>query len=483
MVAETGMVSRAGLEHWSAKGSFVNFLQYVTILEPPPNGGPIPLQMWPHLLTMANAFMEFRLLVQVKAKQIGASWEAAALALWMAMYHEGASIPMYSKGEFQAKDLLAKCKFIYDHLPPHLQVALKGEGSTQELVFPSMDSRIIALPSTKAAGIGVTSPLVIMDEADFHEWLAEAYDTAAKHTVDAGGMLYMLSTINPDNSMISAFKTIVRAAGDRKVGENGFARFFFPYDVRPGRDQAWYDAGYAAALDKATFLKNYPRNLEEALAPSQVMAAFDLPSLDGMQLETRDPRETHGTINIYQKYVVGHRYAAYSDPSKGVGRDDAVTVVYDINTGGFVADICANNISVQQLAFDSVTLLRMYDHPLWGIEINDWGKMVIDKAQALEYPNLYERSPDNAGWLTGEHNRYMLWGELMEAVLTRTVTVHSKEGLAQFVNVIKNPEKHGRIEGMEGTHDDYPFACGGAIQIAKYVFGGGPIEVYDVRPK
>jgi hypothetical protein len=181
--------------------------------------------------------------------------------------------------------------------------------------------------------------------------------------------------------------------------------------------------------------------------------------------------------------VVGHRYAAFSDPSHGVGGDDAVTVVLDCNTGAFVADIIGDNISTSQLAFDSVKMLAMYDNPLWGIEDNDWGVRVIDTAEALGYPNLYERSEGNIGWHTGEHNRYMLWGELMEAVLTRTVTVYNNGGLGQFVNVIKNPLKNGRIEGMEGTHDDYPMACGGAKQMAKYVYDDSVVETYNLRPK
>jgi hypothetical protein len=474
-------VSEAGMERTLVERSFRDFLPYIKILDPPPGGGIVDFKLWPHLLTMADAFEQFNLIVHVKPKQVGASWEAAALGLWEALYHLGATVPLYSKGELESKTLLAKCKFIYDHLPPYLQAPLKDGGSVQELVFPSMDSRVLALPSTEAAGIGLTASRVIMDEADFFKYLQENFDTAAKPTVDAGGMLYMLSTINPATS-ISPFKTIVREAGNRQPGQNGFTRFFFPYNVRPGRDQDWYDAGYAAALDKATYLKNYPRTLEEALAPSQVLAAFDLDALDGMQLETKDPIRTHGTINIYQEFIVGHRYAAFSDPAKGVGKDDAVTVMLDCNTGGFVADICADNISVQQLAFDSVTLMHMFEDPLWGIEDNDWGKMVIDKAQTLEYPNLYERSKDNVGWHTGEHNRFMLWGELMEAVLTRSVTVYSKIGLAQFVNVIKNPDKNGRIEGMEGTHDDYPFACGGAKQMAKHVYDNRIITTYSLRP-
>lgn len=476
----TQTVSRVGLEKKLASESFEDFLDYVKILQPKSEGGGIvDFQKWPHLVELAGAFGKLDLIVLVKPKQVGASWEAASLGLWTAQYHEAGSVLMYSKGELESKDLLAKSKFVYDHLPPHLQVPLKGEGNSQELIFPSMNSRILALPSTKAAGIGFTAARVIIDEADFHEWLAETYDTAAKPTIDAGGKLLMLSTINPATT-VSPFKTIVRGAGDKEVGSNGFARFFYPFDVRPGRDQAWYDAGLASSLDPAKFQKNYPRSLEEAMEPSQALAAFDLLALKAMMEETKPPIETHGTINIYRRFVVGHSYTAFSDPAKGTGGDDAVTVVLDITMGACVADIQSNAISVEQLAFDSVNLLKMYGYPVWGIEENDWGKMVIGKAQELEYPNLYERSKDNVGWHTGEHNRYMLWGELMEAIHTRSMTVFSMAGLEQFTTVIRNPNKNSRIEAMEGTHDDYPFAMGGAWQMRKYIYDSSVVRPYKV---
>lgn len=75
-----------------AKKSFVHFLRYVKVLEPPPGGGIIEFKLWPHLLEIAEAFGKYRLIIIVKAKQIGISWIMAAHDYWTAAYHEGAQV-------------------------------------------------------------------------------------------------------------------------------------------------------------------------------------------------------------------------------------------------------------------------------------------------------------------------------------------------------------------------------------------------------
>lgn len=474
----TDTVSEAGLEKYIAASSFEHFLDHVKILEPPPGGGIIPFQKWAHLVELVNLLGLHRLIIIIKARQVGVSWLLAAYGLWTVLYHNAAVVFMFSQGEREAAVFLDKARFIHTHLPPHLQGTIGTDNAT-EMTFPLMSSKILAFPSTEKAGRSETATLILPDEAEQHEHLAENF-ASVKPTIDAGGQLVYVSTIlkSTPNSL---FKEIHRTVS------NGFHKVFFGWRSRPDRDQDWWDRTYANVptteeMSPELYMEQeYPGTVEEALAPSRVMAAFDPDAIVGMRLETKPPIETHGTINIYLKMVVGHRYVAFSDPSHGVGKDDAVTVVLDLETGAGVADIRGNTISPESLAFDSVRLLRMYDDPLWGIEDNDWGKMVIGKAQELEYGNLYERSKGNVGWHTGEHNRYMLWGELIEAVHTRTATVLSKVGLEQFTSVIRNPDKDGRIEAMKGTKDDYPFAFGGAWQMRKYAYDTSVVRPYRIE--
>jgi hypothetical protein len=481
MVTLPDVIDQAGLELARASRSFLRFFAHTVILSPPPAGdGATLMEEWEHLLDCIAHLESDRLITIIKARQIGLSWLMAAYALWTAIYTNAAVVFLFSQDERRAKIFLEKCRYINAHLPEHLRGEI-GVDNALELTFPAMNSKIVAWASTEGAGRSDTATLVIQDEADHHPELAANY-ASVKPTLDAGGQLIHVSTVlkKKPNTL---FKEIFRDAS------NSFVKLFYGWSVRPGRDDEWYeqtkkDVPTTADMSPELYMEQeYPVSAREALRPSRVLAAFDPDAIAGMYEETKDPKERRGILNIFQLFVVGHTYVAATDPSKGTGGDDAVTVVLDLATGAVVADIRDNHTSCEQLAFDSVELLHGYDDPLWAIEDNDWGKLVIKTAQDLEYPNLYEHKPDVAGWHTAEHNRYMLWGELMGAVRNRQVVVYNKLGLGQFEDVIRNPDKDGRIEAMEGTHDDYPLAVGLAWQMRKHAYtDDGVRTVYSVDP-
>ena len=461
-----------------ASRSFLDFLDHVKILEPPTatsRGGIIAFERWDHIEEVCVALSANRLVNFLKSRQLGFSWLLAAYCLWTAQFKEGANVLAFSQGQLESVSFLNKARTIHYNLPRHLQIPL-GRDNDTTMEFPSMKSKITALPSTEKAGRGETATLVIQDEADFHENLDLNY-AAIKPTIDAGGQLIQCSTVNKKKAG-TLFKEIHRSAPD-----NGFHAAFYGWKSRPGRDQEWYDRVKAEApvtdgMSPELYMEQeHPATAEEALAPSRVMAAFDVDAITAMKEDTKKPVETrNGVTHIYQKHSVGKRYAAGSDTSHGVGADFSVTAIIDVETGYVVADVYSNTLAPEHFAMESVTLLRDYENPIWAIEDNDWGELTLKKAQELKYPRLFERlsaggkASGNYGWRTDARTRTVLWGELIEAVRERLVTVPSRAGLNQFVSVIRNPDKEGRIEGMVGTHDDYPMAVGLAWQMRKEAY-------------
>jgi hypothetical protein len=466
-------ITSEDIEYELARRRFSSFLAYVKVLEPPPGRAVLDFQLWPHLLEVCDLLLGRRLLVWLKARQIGASWLLAAYALWIAMYQTGAVVLMFSQGELEAKKLLDKCKFIYERLPDSLKATLGTNNSTQ-MEFPDKLSSITVLPSTEKAGRGDTATLIVYDEAERHEHMEASY-SAVKPTIDdTGGQLIMVSTANPD-SQDSTFRTTFTEAP-----ANGYTPIFYAWNVRPSRDDEWYEARKSEYPDKARFSKEYPNTADEALAPPEELMAFDLHTLDEMQAYVMAPVEKKGAVNIYQKYVVGGIYMAGTDSSHGVGKDDAVTVVMDRVTGLVVADIVSSLITPDWLAEESVELLKRYGNPVWNIEDNDWGIQVISKAKDLHYPHLFYRPAKNwlsnrrdstaaprvrPGWHTNNATRFVVWGDLIEAIYARQVRIMNKDGLGQFYTVIRNPDKAGRIEARKGAKDDYPMAVGLAWQM------------------
>ena len=462
-----------------ARKYFGRFLPFVNVMEPPPGRGRIPFEPWPHLMEVCDKLEEEKLLVWLKSRQTGASWLLAAYALWMAQYHAGALVLLLSQGEEESKALLWKCKYIYESLPGTLTVPI-GTDSRQELTFPSVSSSIRALPSTEKAGRSATASLVVMDEADFHEYAEQSF-AAVKPTIDdSGGQLIMVSTANATSSQ-SLFKRVYKESP-----RNGFAKVFYGWNVRPGRDNAWFDARKSEYLDTALFEKEYPSTEDEALSPPRSITAFPPEKLNAMRDDLRDPVEIlqFGTVqaNIYQDFSPGKRYIAATDTAHGTGGDNAVTVVMDAQTGYVVADIMNNLISPDQLAISSISLLERYKDPLWAIEDNDWGATTISTAQGLRYPRLFYRDENKPGWHTDEHSRVRLYGGLMEAVHSRLIVIPNEKGLSEFYSLIQNPRKNGRVEAQLGSKDDYPIAVGIAWQIRHKAHGTGRLRDTFMNP-
>jgi len=461
--------------------SFRDYLDLVRILEPPPGRGVISWQPWPHLVELARTIsaevwddrtgrnLALNRLISIgKARQLGVTWLLAAYAGWKAEFFPGAVIFLFSQGETEAGVFLGKCRFIHEHMPDHLKSRILKD-SNEHRIFAN-GSKIVAWPSTEKAGRSETASLVIQDEADNHEHLSENY-MAVKPTIDGGGQLIQVSTINKRKPR-SLFRQIYKGAPG-----NNFKRVFYGVFARADRDEQWYEDRYAEArtqdlkgMSPELYMEQeYPRTEAEMLALSRTLAAFDIDALKDMLQDCRSPVETDGPIEIFQKPVVGKKYAAGSDPSGGTGGDSSPTVVLDAGTGMVVAHIYSNTMATDTQAAESVRMLKMYGYPLWVIEDNDWGRMVLRKAEELEYPNLYERKKDTPGWHTMPSNRYEVWGELIVAVRNRELVIPSERGLLEFFSVIINEDKNSRVEALEGEHDDYPMAVALAWQMRKEV--------------
>jgi hypothetical protein len=458
--------------------SFEGFLDNVKIVEPPQfasgfQGGPVDFQKWEHLIDLAKIMPETRLVAVLKARQDGFSWLVAAYTAWLLRFHKHSFVPMISQGQLEAADLLGKVRIVLDNLPEAWRVSYDPD-STLELGIKEMQSRARALASTEKAGRSLTATCVIIDEAEFQDYLPLTF-AAIKPTIDAGGQIIMGSTVNK-SKLKSVFKQYYRGAP-----QNGWTKRFWSVFDRPGRDEQWHaDKRREAAEDESLGMnpdlfmeQEYPRTAEEALAPSRVISAFDMDVLAKMEEYVKEPVEQVGAIRVYNRFSVGRQYVAASDVSLGVGGDDSVTVVMDVRNGYIVADIQANDLPPDEFTALSVKMLDDYGNPEWAIEDNGPGNTVLTVAKQLMYPRIWARKagPHSRsrvpGWHTGPVTRDPMWNELQSAVRNGLITVPSKAGLAQFYSVIVKTLRNGntRIDHQYGAHDDYPTAVAIAWQI------------------
>lgn len=187
-------------------------------------------QPWPFLVERALAWESRADEIDLKARQLGFSWLVAMYSVWRA--RAGASVALISKGQLEARELLAKCAFVESHLPKQLQSRCVPR--TDDIKYAS-GGYIMAFPSTPDAGVSFTFQLVIMDEGHFHAYAAANYG-AIRPTISAGGQFIALSTADPSLGPNGWFPSMYWAS---KRGETGYAAVFTPWSARPDRDMAW----------------------------------------------------------------------------------------------------------------------------------------------------------------------------------------------------------------------------------------------------
>lgn len=441
------------------------------------SSGTVQAQAWPHLLGLVEILRTQRLVVILKAKKIGISWLLAQWALGRderkgeglesrgILFRPNANVLMFSKGEDEAKVLFAKTKFTYGRLPPFLALKL-GIDSLTEMTFPSLNSRVKAFPSTQDAGIGEAAGLVEVDEADFHPFAEANYAEAKPTTDDLKGQMIYASTINPFKQD-TLFQRLWLGAMD---GANGFYPVFFPYDVRPGRDEAWRKQQEREYPEKWQMEKAYPRSEEEAFALPESLGYFERASLFEMKQECRNPIETRGITRIWKKPTVGRKYVCGFDHSEGSGGDNCVGHIMDARTGETVAVIASNRTSPDIFTKELFDLTQEYGGALINYERNQ-GKLIKYKLDELKAKNIYyeKKDPKKPGTLIGGSNKPVIMGLLAEGIRNRDLVCWDKETIKECFDFIRDGEQ---LQARQGAKDDRVMAWAHA----NYIRGAVPLE-------
>lgn len=229
----------------------------------------VPFRLWPKQREALNAFLSQRLVVVLKARQLGLTWLALSYATWRMMTRPGYQVIGLSKTEDDAKELVRRLRFILRYLPPWMIRLRKGcdpgyVGSTWEsstemvtIYHPKGEPAYFrALPASSDAARSLTANLVIIDEWAFQPFAEEIW-SAAYPTINrpTGGQVIGLST----GKIGTLFEDVVRGA---RLGQNGFFFVFLPWDADPRRTREWYEATKAAMPN--TYRADYPATPEEA---------------------------------------------------------------------------------------------------------------------------------------------------------------------------------------------------------------------------
>ena len=175
---------------------------------------------------------------------------------------------------------------------------------------------------------------------------------------------------------------------------------------------------------------------------------------------------TKDQIDIFSESKTSGDYVIGADPSQGIGGDYSVASVFCIKEMKEVA-FMRGQWSPYEFAHRLEKLANLYSRgvkqPLMAVESNNHGHAVLQElVEHIKYSNLFYTKKDRPGWITDSISRPIMVNQAIEAVQNERVQLNSKVTLMEMSTLVN---KNGKIQAVDGKHDDAFIATAIAIQM------------------
>lgn len=422
-----------------------------------------PFHLWPCQTEVLDAMNAGSDTVVLKARQMGISWLACALALWKIMFFNGVTVLLFSENEDKSKELLARIKFMYDTMTPWLK-RLVGPftRSNSTDIYLGNGSRVLCEPSNPGGGRSFTPDLVIMDEVCLMEYAAEIWAGVHGALAPRGYVIAISTALGVGNYFHTLYTAAKKNPGMRTV--------FLPWNARPDRDEEWYRRRLETFTDPEVMKQEFPATDTEAFLFSG-NSRFGIQVVERQLAYVEDPKTEHDITtgapvgvrrmlleildeddaDIFRYPAPERNYLIAIDVAKGLEHGDfSVMVVLDIETWEECACVETKD-EPGHFAPRVARMRRAYNDAFVTVERNDIGYSMIMALTAIDVPVEYW-TDGQPGWLSDSKSKPLAVSILAEALREGTVRVHSAETIEQMR--LYSRLANGRTGGPKGTHDD-----------------------------
>jgi hypothetical protein len=427
----------------------------------------VRFDLWPDQKVAAEAMQANKLLIILKARQLGQTWLCVAFALWLMLFHPIATILMFSLRDEEAKKLLKRLKGMHKRLPEWMQQNMqrrKGQIDSQSEVEFENGSSAQAMC---AKGDSYTASLVIVDEADLIPNFGDLM-ASLKPTIADGGRMLLVSKANKSKPN-SPFKSIYRAAHTSQQGDGGseWKPLFLSWRARKDRTEEWYEQEKASYLQTYgsldDFHGNYPATPEEALSPRTLDKRIPAEWLRQCYAETPlvDLAKIHVVYNLKPPPVPGlkvwrlptnnkGKFVCGADPAMGnPTSDDSSATWIDQDTGEQVAEL-SGKLEMTIFGEHVGQVSRFFNRSPVMVEENNHGHTVI-KHLRENFPDLRLLSGHmgRTGWVSSQLGKVLLYDAAADAFKNGEAVIHSFDGFCQLASIDGNT-----LRAPEGDFDD-----------------------------
>lgn len=436
-------VQQSKIEWLKASKSFVYFVATYIKIYDAILGEWIPFDLWDDQKTVANAIADNRMVLILKARQLGITWLCLAYVLWMMIFRPSATAMLFSRRETEAGYLMWRLKNMYERLPEWMKAK---KVKTQNTLTFALSNGSVAYGFPTTAGDSYTASVVLVDEADLVPNL-DSLMGSVKPTIDAGGKMMMISRTDKTQPM-SPFKNLFRAA---LKGENPWFPVFLPWWTRPDRTEEWYqnikNEIWTRTMSLDELHEQYPATPEEAMEAIQMDKR--LPSTHLQQVFELTTRHRQGPLPGLTVFVEPEPFAQYvigADPAEGNPKsDDSSAHVLNKHTGEECAIL---KLKAEPTVFASYleSLSTMYNRAKIMPERNNHGHVLIATLPRGLILNGLDGKP---GWHTSVKSKANMYSRAADVLAEGSCKIHSTVTMEQLLSI-----EGSTLRAPDGLMDD-----------------------------
>lgn len=431
-----------------------------------------------------NALNRYSRVIILKARQMGFSTAVTGYLYHKTITTPGTNTALIGYNSDLTAELLDKVKTFYRTTPDSLKPTIQYN-SKYEISFPSIDSKILVLPSSENVGRGYTLHNVLLTELAFWD-KAEEKMLAIENAVPKNGKIVIESTPNAIGNLYHRMWQ----------SDNGYEK----------KQYGWWWHYSEEEIEEIRRRINNPMRFAqeyglEFLSSGRPVFSSDLikrlrKGILKVGDKTKNEDGTEGIVTVREDGLVlyfpprpGKKYVMGSDVAEGVtGGDYSTCVIFDRETGDEVA-MWRGHMAPDRFGVVLNTWGRLYNDALGVIEINNHGLTTVTAMKNLMYPQLYFRPSkfdqmgtsytDRLGWKTTRVTRPLMIDDFRESLADGSLKIHSEKTIDEMLTFVYSDS--GDAVCQSGFHDDLLFGSFVALQGFKIMFKGELTQIEEDR--
>lgn len=253
--------------------SFEYFLREYVFWEDKERNCAIKLKLWPEQDKIVPIFLNERLIISLKARQLGITWMVASYVLWKSITKQLHLSVVISATEDLSKEFLERVYFISDRLPAWLKPPVKTR-TVQTFEFQhanGLTSTIKSLPNTEAGAQSKTPNILVMDEACLSRLSRSIFNASYPGIEQAKGQVIIVSnSIKQGDGWAWMRDQYVGAMR----GVNKFKRIFLSWRAHPGRPETFRQDMISAGMTEREVSEHFPETEEEAITDRNIRGVY-----------------------------------------------------------------------------------------------------------------------------------------------------------------------------------------------------------------